>query len=62
LTETAADRVQPPDHLNLPRVLGPGLIAGAADDGPSEITTTLPRSQQVMGWLATVAMVAIVVS
>jgi NRAMP (natural resistance-associated macrophage protein)-like metal ion transporter len=33
------DQVQPSDRLNRLRVLGPGLITGAADDDPSGIAT-----------------------
>jgi NRAMP (natural resistance-associated macrophage protein)-like metal ion transporter len=40
VTESAEpDRVARPDRLNLLRVLGPGLITGAADDDPSGIAT-----------------------
>ncbi len=36
---TEPDRGEPPDRLKLLRVLGPGLITGAADDDPSGIAT-----------------------
>jgi NRAMP (natural resistance-associated macrophage protein)-like metal ion transporter len=35
----APDGGEPPDRLKLLRVLGPGLITGAADDDPSGIAT-----------------------